>query len=144
MPLVFNGTTIPELGGSVVFNGTAINVVNFNGTIVWRRYVGPNSPLIITATRTIVGGTDVPAGIPLTLCMCGGGGSGGCSDHFNATGGGHAGAVVSQAIAALTVGQSVTVTIGSGGAAVTASNFAQNGLLYGVTWLKEARDGYSA
>ena len=117
MPLVFNGTTIPEVGGSVVFNGTAVNVVNFNGTIIWRRYTGPNSPITITANRTLVAGIDFPAGINVTVCMVGGGGSGAMGEANRAwsAGGGHAGTVVNQTINRA-YNTSLPAVIGSGGA----------------------------
>ena len=39
MPLIFNGTTIPEDGDNLVYNGTNLESVVFNGVEVWKKVV---------------------------------------------------------------------------------------------------------
>lgn len=43
MALVYNGTNIPNLGGQVIYNGTDLDKVYCNGTLVWEKYTGPVS-----------------------------------------------------------------------------------------------------
>lgn len=81
--------------------------------MMWQNMAPPGSETF-TASGTFI----VPAGYTeVTVCMCGGGGSGGYYDpHIAWSGGGYAGGIVSQVVTGLTGGQEVVVTIGSGGA----------------------------
>jgi len=77
-------------------------------------YSGPPSPVTITVSGDYVAGTDFPAGVELTICMAGAGGSGSSNGNDYTIGGGYAGEIVSSAI---TFGSDeiVTATIGVGG-----------------------------
>jgi len=76
-------------------------------------YSGPSSPIYIDATTNLVSGTDFPADIDLTICMCGGGGSGG--EDGQHVGGGRAGEKIQNQIVNVPSGIGVYATIGAGG-----------------------------
>jgi hypothetical protein len=122
MALVINGITFED-GDEVYINGIKPKNILVNGQEVWRDYAGPPSPVDITTSGTYKAGIDFPAGIPLTICLVGGGGSGAmvarwsdCSDQ--SAGGGYAGEVKTSNVT-LSHGETVEITIGSGGTGVT-------------------------
>ena len=106
MALYFNGTLVGS--GNFQFNGVTPDKVYFNGIEVWQNQSPPGSQ-----TFTSSGTFTVPQGYSVvTICMVGGGGGGAQGTYHKH--GGHAGAVVSQTVA-VTTGQNITVTIGTGG-----------------------------
>ena len=136
MGLHFNGTEIPE-DGKVIFNGTECEKVVMNGTTVWEAYsyIGPSSPVTISSSSNLVAGVDFPYGKELTICMCGGGGSGGVGKAVegNKAGGGHRGQVLSNQKVTLAKNEVVAITIGSGGAKVYCVGCTKNGRAGGAT-----------
>jgi len=96
MALIIDGTEIPE-NGTVIIDGVETDVVEVNGTVVWRKYeyVGPPSPVIITASRDYTAGIDFPADKELTINVLGAGGAGGWGDVFHYGNGGYAASVSS-------------------------------------------------
>jgi hypothetical protein len=118
MSLVLNGTThdTKTLETPIIFNGIHITKVVANGTTVWEKYNGASSPVTITASTTLTAGVDFPASTNITVCLVGGGGSGGYA--HDTTGGGYAGDVSSGTIN-YSSGTTISVTIGAGGAKTT-------------------------
>lgn len=113
--LYFNGTLYPEAGNPPIVNGVEIKNIIANGVLVWSKKA-PAGSQTFTASGTFV----VPEGYTeVSICMCGGGGSG-SQYNTNFAGGGHAGQVISQTVA-VTPGESISVVIGSGGASGPAS-----------------------
>jgi len=74
--------------------------------------------LTITVDSTLMAGIDFPADTDISLCMCGGAGSGAAeNDDYIATGGGRRGEIT-QAIINYPSGTVIAVDIGSGGGSV--------------------------
>jgi hypothetical protein len=86
---------------------------------VGNAYLGPSSPIVISSSTSLVAGTDCPAVATLSLCIVGGGGSG-ASSSANA-GVGHAGEARTASIE-LAQGETISVSIGSGGSSVSPYN----------------------
>lgn len=72
-------------------------------------------------TFTSSGTFNVSNGGNVEVLVVGGGGSGGNSNTTNANGGGGGGGVISKSTYAVTAGQNITVTVGTGGAAIANS-----------------------
>jgi Glycine-rich domain len=73
---------------------------------------------------TLTAGIHIPAKQLLTICMIGGGGSGGTGDGHIAgdVGGGHGGTIVNNTVT-LSYGESITITIGTGGAGIASQAY---------------------
>lgn len=117
MAFITYGIEIPEDGGTINFNGTNIETVVSNGTTVWRKYLGPSSPVTHTASKTLIAGTDFPANKTITVDIFGGGGSGGRGTYKQ---GGYRGRRTTTT-ASFDHGVSVSLTIGAGGVPPTTS-----------------------
>lgn len=128
-----NGATITD----VVANGSTINQIYENGELVWDRQ-SPSGSEIFTAGGAFI----VPFGYSeVSICMIGAGGAG-VSGSLGGNGGGYAGDIVSQTITGLSSGQSITVTIGVGGASSAAAGSASS---FGATSASGGAGGaYSA
>ena len=102
-------------------DGVSVDTVIMDGTTVWRKYTGPDSPVTITASGEYTAGVDFPANIPLTICMVGGGASG-THGVFGTVLGGGAGEVLSTTLpdgvssgpTTITIGDTAVDTDGSG------------------------------
>ena len=107
---------------------------------------GSTSPFFITTNRTITAGVDVPANTQLTVCMCGGGGSGSGiqSPADNLSGGGHAGGIVSTTVT-MTAGETAVCVIGVGGLGVDNPGDGRPGTqtTFGPLTAGGGREGYS-
>jgi len=109
--ITVNGIEIAD----VTVNGSQdVQKVTANGTVVWERYDGPPSPVIITSSGTYVAGTDFPANKDITVECLGGGGSGGYAQFSNGGAGGYASNLVTDTIS-ISNGTTVSATIGGGG-----------------------------
>lgn len=113
MAVYFNGTLVDS--GNFQFDGITPDKVYFNGAEVWTNKAPAGSQ-----TFTSSGTFTVPQGYTeVTICMCGGGGSGASTNAYEGqvAGGGSAGQVISQSVT-VTSGQEISVVIGGGGGAV--------------------------
>lgn len=137
MALTFGGNAVTSLN----YNGTNINAVFFDGTQV----IGPSGSQIYSTPGAYT--FTVPSGVySLNVCMIGGGGSGAANNNNSTVyahgpsyaGGGYSGAIVEDTIE-VEPGDGITVTIGSGGVAVstiytsTSTVAKLNGLAGGTT-----------
>ena len=110
-------------------NGIVLSEEYHNGILVYTSQ-SPSGSQTFTSSGTFT----VPQGYTeVTICMIGGGGSGGaCAVPVNNptgalySGGGYSGEIVSQVVSGLTSGQVIAVTIGSGGAGVSGYDVAGN------------------
>lgn len=106
--LYINGVIYPETGNSPIVNGVEIKNIIANGVLVWTKKA-PAGSQTFTASGTFI----VPEGYTeVSICMCGGGGSGAQLNEVS-TGGGHAGQIISQTVV-VTPGESISVVIGAG------------------------------
>jgi len=114
MAIIFDGVTIPEDTGEVIIDGTSVDELTMDGVVVWNKYRGPNSPVIITASDTLVAGIDFPSNTNIYVKVLGAGGGGGMNWGTEAGEGGRAALVVDGNVD-LPHGTSVTATVGEGG-----------------------------
>ena len=147
MSLYVNGTMLSDTIDAVNVDGVNVTGVVCNGVTAWSKYAGPASPIIVTASTTMVAGIHFPAGKTITLCMCGGGGSGGKyypdpDTHERAGSGGSRGATQSNInVGSFTSGANVVVTIGAGGAG-RSSGSVYTGNAGGVTKFGQSGDAW--
>ena len=107
--------------------GQSIVSLKLNGEVVWQKYNGTPSPVLVTEDTILVAGTDFPANVDVTVCMCGGGGGGSCSiANVNLVGGGFQGQILANQTVNVPDGEAVAVTIGVGGGSVNGGDY--NGL----------------
>lgn len=112
MAFTLNGIPLPIGSSSIFVDGQSIDTLIENGFVVWSKYEGGDSPLIITESTTLTAGVDFPISVPVRICMCGGGG-GGQLAHIGQAFGGQAGEEVSQEVF-MPPGE-IEVVIGTGG-----------------------------
>ncbi len=62
--LVFNGVRISQCSGGIIFNGTTVNSVVFNGTQVYERLWAPGAPTGFNATDTTCDGVTFTFSAP--------------------------------------------------------------------------------
>ena len=144
MSFYVNGTMLSDTIDAVNVNGVNVTGVVCNGVAVWSKYAGPASPIIVTASTTMVAGTHFPAGKTITLCMCGGGGGGGkfYYGHERGGSGGSRGATQSNInVGSFTSGANVVITIGAGGAG-RSSGSVYTGNAGGVTKFGQSGDAW--
>lgn len=115
MAFIFNGTNIAQLTGRCVVNGIQAKQINVNNSMVWFHKA---SPIIITSSTTLTAGTDFPANTTITVQVMGGGGSGG-GPFGNYAGGGGGASSIASTTTSKSQGQTLSVTIGSGGAPIS-------------------------
>ena len=118
MSLYINGTfyDTKTINCPVVMNGTTMTKIVANGTTVFEKYSGPPSPVYVRSSKTLVAGTDFPAGTVRVLIV-GAGGSGSRSKYGGKDdGGGYAGSCY-DTTSYHTSGTSVKITVGAGGSA---------------------------
>lgn len=105
-----------KIGSSeVIVDNKSVNAVVLNGHLVWIKFDTP-SPVEIEGDGDLEAGIDFPAGVPLKICVVGGGGSGASSyDIGHESGGGFAGETT-LVEKTFPLGEIVSVVIGKGGA----------------------------
>ena len=127
MALYFNNAVLDGKTKNIMFNGSPVNQVVFNGVSVWQEYG--------TITYDVAGSytLDIPAGVTrLKVCMIGGGGSGASgiygttSAYYTSGGGGFAGEIYSGYVD-VTPNTTINIVVGSGGAASSGYKAGNNG-----------------
>ena len=115
MSFYVNGTMLSDTIDAVNVNGVNVTGVVCNGVTVWSRYAGPTSPIVVTASTTMVAGIHFPANTDITVCVAGGGGGGCTADGAwqNASGG--RGSSQATSLLNIPTSENVIVSIGSGG-----------------------------
>ncbi len=117
MPIIVDGVTMQDCGG-VSCDATDMKIVNTDGTRVYTENCNVPGEKIFYESGTWI----VPTGTTtITLCMIGGGGSGGiCEDIDSSTsaGGGYSGSIYDN-ILAVTPGTDIPIVCGAGGSGRT-------------------------
>lgn len=128
MSLFINGI---EVGTTISVDKIDISNVYANNVKVWTAKA-PAGSQTFTASGTFI----VPEGYTeVTVCMVGAGGSGSCDNsrlYTTPVGAGYAGAVVHQVVS-VTPGETISVTIGAGGAKRPTTTSGRVGLAGGST-----------
>lgn len=116
----FDGSPIPLVISTGAGTGKVLTSDSV-GNATWQ------TPVHNKQRFTSSGNFTVPSGVTkVWVSMAGGGGSGGGGKRFNAGGGGAGGALMAQEVA-VTPGQQISVTVGSGGAGVSPGFDGQDG-----------------